>query len=47
MQGAQLISASRTGIVADASLFCMQNEMCNMYMMVTSEIPYFMSCGNR
>ena len=25
----------------------MQNEMCNMYMMVTSEIPYFMSCGNR
>ena len=24
-----------------------QNEMCNMYMMVTSEIPYFMACGNR
>lgn len=24
----------------------MQNEMCNMYMMVTSEVPYFMTCGN-
>ncbi len=24
-----------------------QNEMCNMYMMVTSEIPYFLACGNR
>lgn len=23
-----------------------QNEMCNMYMMVTSEVPYFMTCGN-
>lgn len=47
MQGPQLCSAKCTDSIADVSLFSMQNEMCNMYMMVTSEIPYFMSCGNR
>jgi hypothetical protein len=34
-------------LLLNNDVFTMQNEMCNMYMMVTSEIPYFMACGNR